>query len=165
MPRRTAIRILSAVAATASIVTANAGATASATRCSAQTSDDPTTKVVTAFYGRCSRGGTFFTVGQGSLLGRVGGYSTSFVGSSSLLSGRIGSYRTSYTMLGRHVGGRYGPYRLSLNFVGHTLVGRIGTAPLRCGWTETAYSFQISCTGADGGAEALIPLLAFLYVN
>ncbi len=144
---------------------ATARAAPLATNCSASTSDDPTTSAVTAFYGRCTQGQTFFTVARGSVLGRVGGYSTSFVGNTSLLSGRIGSYRTSYIVLGNRVSGRYGPNRLSLNFVGRTLVGRISAARVRCTWTDGAYSFQVSCAGADGGAEALIPLLAFLYVS
>lgn len=135
-----------------------------ATSCTAQTFNEPSTGRAT-FTGRCRDGSTFLVAGTGSVLGRVGGLRVSFVGGSTFLAGRIGSWRTSYTSVGQQVFGRYGQYRLSFSFLSGSLVGRIGGARVSCRWFAASSSASFTCTGRNGGAEAMIPFLAHWWAS
>jgi hypothetical protein len=81
------------------------------------------------------------------------------------MAGRIGTWRVSYTSAGSSVFGRYGSYRTFFSFLGSSIVGRVGSARVSCFELDSNVSVQYNCIGASGGAEVLIPYLAFLYAT
>jgi hypothetical protein len=141
---------------------ARAAAGSTATRCFAATSSDLSTGSA-AFIGNCNGHPIFLNAAAGSVLGRTAGLTTAFVGSTTLLSGRIGSWRTSYSLIGTTLTGRYGAYRMFFAVSGGRFIGHIGTARVSCFVRFSSLPASVLCAGAGGGAEALVPFLAYLY--
>jgi outer membrane lipopolysaccharide assembly protein LptE/RlpB len=100
-----------------------------------------------------------------TVIGRVGGLTVAFVGTGAIFAGRIGSWRTTYRVVGPTIVGRYGPYRLRFAIEANVIVGHVGSVPVRCSVLRSSVSSLVSCMGAKGGAEALMPLLAHFYAE
>lgn len=135
------------------------------TRCVAVSPGGTQATGLMSFAGNCNGRSTYrivLTASSTGVLGLDGGMRIAFIASGRSLAGRISTWRTSYLLSGRTVLGRYGPYRLHFSVFGDTLVGSVGTARVRCSELRTGPSTWLTCVGANGGAEAMIPLLADL---
>ena len=116
------------------------------------------------FKGNCNGKDTSLKADPGSVKGRVGGMATMLRGTGATYTGRIGQTRTRLELHGATITGRYGAGKVKFAIVGYNLTGRVGALHVACSIKLLSPLGElISCSGARGGAQVLVPLIVKLY--
>src|SRR4029077_1522937 len=116
------------------------------------------------FKGNCNGKDTTLKADPGSVKGRVGGLTTMLRGRGVAYAGRIGRTSVSLNLHGATITGRYGAGRVKFAIVGYKVTGHVGALRVACSVKLLSPLGElISCSGARGGAQVLVPLMAKLY--